>query len=91
MTITRIELPYRVTFDTPWGSPTYSSRTRQRRRRASRYFETKAGAVAFCGDERLVRFAPGEAWRRATTLCQLCGGDHTDPDACLGRNTRRGT
>jgi hypothetical protein len=59
----RIELPYRVaTLSFHVGATRY--RNGHEARVTQRYFATKEEAVAFCGDPKKVKFAPGEAWKR---------------------------
>lgn len=62
---TRVELPFKVFFENAHAGVT-RYRDGSERRTTSRYFATKAEAVAFAGGkERRVRYAPGEAftWR----------------------------
>jgi hypothetical protein len=58
----RVELPHKV-----YTHSVHAAVTRYRNGReaqvTARYFATKEEAIAFCGDERKVKFSPGEAFR----------------------------
>jgi len=58
----RVELPYKVRFESHGGSPTYNPRTREIKAWSMRYFATEAEARAFAGPRGKIIYAPGEAW-----------------------------
>ncbi len=61
----KIQLPYRVYIKGgPFGSPT-RRRDGTVERVTAMYFATKEEAVKFCGNPKLVRHRPGEAWKYA--------------------------
>ena len=60
--MTRVELPYKVKFESPHGSPTYNPRSGETRRVTARYFASAGEARAFAGPRGKIIHAPGEAW-----------------------------
>lgn len=61
--VVRVPHLFKVTFESPHGSPTYNPRTRETRCRTSRYFETEAEALAFCGGQKRMVKHSDEAHR----------------------------
>jgi hypothetical protein len=63
----RVEMPYKVYFQSPHAAVT-RSRGGSEHQTTSRHFATKEEAIKFCGDPRRVLYRPGEAHKNVESL-----------------------